>query len=416
MKYSLSLQIAIQYWLCLVVLAIFSGSKVFAQPSGNFSNQKPIVVGLNADMSLGSAESGKAIFRGISIAMHEINEAGGILDRPVVLKVADHQGSSIRGQQNMKQFDASNEVVAVFGGLHTPVVFIEKKKLFDTNLIKLPYLIPWAAGTPLVENPWIFRVSLRDEHAGPFLVNSALSKGHKKIALLLELTPWGKSNHQSMTAALAKKGLKPHILKWFKWNVPDQQMERVLGQIADSSADVVLFVGNSPEGITILRTLSNLETKKQFPVISHWGITGGKFAYNLGNRLNQIDLSFIQTYSFIKNEHEPKNQAFLQSAKAVFGDKIKDSRDLFSPAGTAHAYDLLYLLKQAIEKANTTDRKRVREALENLEAHEGLVKTYDPAFKAGLGIDHDALTSEDFHMAKYEFDEDRKKWLIVPAE
>jgi len=135
---------------------------------------QPIYIGLNADMTSGSRFAGIAIQRGIQIAITEINQKGGILGRKLALITKNHRGVPARGKRNMLQFSKNKKVVAVIGGLHTPVIMAEKRTLFDTNRIKIPYISPWAAGTPITNSPWIFRVSVRDEFAGPFLL-------HKKI-------------------------------------------------------------------------------------------------------------------------------------------------------------------------------------------------------------------------------------------
>ncbi len=66
--------------------------------------------------------------------------------------------------------------------------------------------------------------------------------------------------------------------------------------------------------------------------------------------------------------------------------------------GTAHAYDLVHLLAAAIRKAVTTDRSEVRDALEQLDRYEGLVRDYDPPFTP---LRHDALSAADFRMAAF---------------
>ena len=118
-------------------------------------------------MTLGSAQSGHAIKRGIQLALDEINQKGGVLGRKMVLLVKDHEGISARGVANFNAF-----LVAVMGGLHSPVALSELKVIHENRII---YLDPWAAATKIVKNDfhpnYVFRVSVNDEEAGPFLVN-----------------------------------------------------------------------------------------------------------------------------------------------------------------------------------------------------------------------------------------------------
>ena len=116
--------------------------------SSNAAAEPPILVGLNADMSSGSAQAGEAIKRGILIAMEEINQAGGVFGRKFKLTVKNHRGIPVRGKSNMETFAADPKVIAVIGGLHTPVVLAEKKTLFDSGRLGIPYLIPWPSRVP----------------------------------------------------------------------------------------------------------------------------------------------------------------------------------------------------------------------------------------------------------------------------
>ena len=146
----------------------------------------PIIIGLDADMSAGAAEGGLSIQRGAEIAIAEINEGGGVLGRPLQLKIKDHRGNPVRGANNIKSYAAMDNLVAVLGGVHTPVAMHELPLIHQHKII---YLGPWAAGTPVVKNGYqpnyVFRVSIRDEFAGAFLVQKALQKGYRKVALAL---------------------------------------------------------------------------------------------------------------------------------------------------------------------------------------------------------------------------------------
>ncbi|MCG8636733.1 MAG: ABC transporter substrate-binding protein, partial [Desulfobacterales bacterium] len=369
----------------------------------------PILIGLDADMSSGSSRSGIAIQRGILIAMDEINRSGGVLGRPLELVVRDHRGNPARGKDNIEELAAMKGLVAVVGGLHTPVVLAELPVIHKTRLL---HLVPWAAGTPVVENGYtpnfVFRVSVRDQYAGPYLAGRAIDGyGYKRPGLLLEQTGWGRSNNRAMTDALNKKGITAAGLQWFLWGAGKQDMKQLVTALKSNGADVILFVGNAPEGIALIQAMAALPGDEQLPILSHWGITGGSFFKSAEKQLASVDLRFLQTYSFLKPPFPARAEAVFTAYKKRWPE-IKNVRELFAPVGTAHAYDLIYLLKMAVEKAGDTDRDRVRSALEHLEGYEGLVKNYQPPFTAE---NHDALDTSDFQMARYAED-----GAIVPID
>lgn len=390
----------------LILITVFFLSGIPAWPG--FAAD-PVVIGLNADMSSGSARSGIAVKRGIILAMDEINTGGGILGRKLRLLVRDHRGNPARGVDNLREMAGEKHLAAVIGGLHTPVALAELPVIHENKLI---YLGPWAAGTPVVKNGYdpnfVFRVSVRDEFAGPFLAGRAVDAyGYEKPGFLLEQTGWGRSNHKAMTRALTQRGMAPAGVKWFLWGTDPARMGSLVASLKEDGADVILFVGNSPEGAALIRAMAELPAKQQLPVISHWGITGGNFFRETKGKLDKVDLVFLQTFSFLKPRF-PRRAAKVFEAYRARWPEAGTMRDIFAPAGTAHAYDLVHLLKKAVEKAGSLDSEAVRKALENLGPTRGLVKNYDPPFTAHM---HDALDAGDFRLARYAED-----GAIVPVD
>ena len=388
------------HW-CVLSLAVVALSPLNTEAA----EPKLIIVGLDADMSSGSARSGIAIQRGAEIAIDEINARGGVLGRPLQLVVKDHRGNPARGADNIEAFSAMDGVVAVLGGLHTPVALHELKLIHEHRMI---YLGPWAAGTPVVKNGYdpnyVFRVSVRDEYAGGFLVKEALKRGYRRIALALENTGWGRSNERAMKAALAAEGMKPVALSWFHWGAAN--MKDTINDLDSVNPDVILLVANAPEGLTIVKAMAARPAERRMPIISHWGITGGRFFEETKDVLDKVDLSILQTFSFIDPPFPDRAERVVKAYVERYPD-VAEARDIFAPVGTAHAYDLIHLLALAIEKAGTTDREAVRNALENLKPHKGLVQDYAPAFTTKM---HDALDAGDFRLSRYD-----RNGVIVPS-
>ncbi|HLL19730.1 MAG TPA: hypothetical protein VK439_13195, partial [Rubrivivax sp.] len=123
-----------------------------------------------------------------------------------------------------------------------------------------------------------------------------------------------------------------------------------------------------------------------------------------GTALKDVDFSVVQTFSFFR-ARQPQLDRFMGSARKYGIQRIED---IESPVGVAHAYDMMHILAKALTLANTTDRATVRNALENVKVHDGLVKRYAPPFTATR---HEALGPTELLMARY-----RQDGVIVPAE
>ncbi len=384
-------------------LLLFLGLSLIAIGTANAN--RPIIIGLDADMSSASAMAGQSIQRGALIAIHEINSRGGVLGRQLVLETRDHRGSPIRGKDNIEELAKLTDLAAILGGLHTPVA-LEVLPLIHTDHI--PFLIPWAAGTPIVDNGYtpnyVFRVSVRDAFAGKFLVDTALNNGFRQPGLLLENTGWGRSNLKAMTEAIIERGQQPPSVQWFNWGVNDLGEE--IMALQKDGVDVILLVANPPEGLALVNSMVALPANNRLPIISHWGITGGKFQHIAGKELTEVDLSFLQTFNFA-NPPFPKRAEKLFSAYKQLFKEYETSAEIPSAPGLAHAYDLIHLLAKAITKANTTDRPAVRNALEEIQSHSGVMADYAPPFSKNK---HDALGPDSFQIYRYD-----KLGTITPA-
>jgi len=354
-------------------------------------NNNEIIIGLNADIVAASALSGLAIKRGMLLAISEINQQGGLLGKTLRLIVRDNSGLSARGRDNMIYFSQLDNLVAVMCGIYSPIALSELDIVHDKKII---FLNPWAAATKIVDNGYspnyVFRVSVRDEYAGPFLIEKALEK-YNNIALLLVNDGWGKGNEKSMTQALINRQLKPASIQWFNWGEKD--MTAQLNNIEQSGADVIILVSAAAEGASIIKTMAARD--KKLPIISHWGITGGHFWKAVNRELDSVQLSFLQSFSFF-NATTEKSKNLIKQYFQTYG--VESIRDIIAPVGTAHAYDLVHLLAMAIKKAGTIDRKVVRDALEQLDDYHGVVKHYKPAFTPER---HDALDRSSFILCRY---------------
>jgi branched-chain amino acid transport system substrate-binding protein len=382
-----------------MVLKVFSAVLLASLVCPTFvlaADPAPILIGLNADMSTADAESGEAIKAGALIAIAEINASGGVLGRPLALEVRDHRRNPARGVVNVRDLADQEDVVAILGGKHTPVVLAELETIHEMGI---PYLVPWAAGTAIIDNGYtpnfVFRVSIRDEFAGGVMVEHAVSQGHERLGLVLERTGWGRSNEKSLLLAARERGLPvPHV-EWFTWG--EEGFCRFVDRLVAAGCQALIFVGNAPDGVSLMRSLLSQPLSRRLPVISHWGIVGGEFLEPLGAHLADLDLVFLQSYSFLDPPFPDRAERVFQGYQALFPE-ARDMTAISAPTGVAHAYDLVHLLARAVEQAGTTERARVRDALENLDAHTGLIRDYAPPFTADR---HDALDQRDYHMARF---------------
>ncbi len=235
---------------------------------------------------------------------------------------------------------------------------------------------------------------------------AAKRAGHERFGLMLERTGWGRSNEKAMLGAIADQGMASVGIDWFNWGTKD--LRASIKRLRASGADAVLLVANPAEGIIAIKNMASLPAAARLPIFSHWGITGGEFFNSVGaDALARVNLRFLQTYSFLRPPKPTRAAPVMDAYFRRFDDAAR-AEDIFSPVGTAHAYDLIHLLARAITRAGSVERSKVRDALEGLDVHAGLVRDYAPPFTP---VRHDALDVTDFIMARFD-----DMGRIVPVE
>ena len=357
--------------------------------------------------------SALAMMMGLNTALDEVGFQ--LQGYRLELVPKNHRGNSVRSKQHMKEFIEDPDALFILGGLHSSP-YIRYRDYINENQVLL--LIPWAAGGPITRYDqglnWVFRLSIDDTKAGYRMIQYAHDKKSCKTPhLLLEDTPWGKSNFETMSKAMKQYSDVKLSVSWFNWNTKVNSARILLRDIANSGSDCILFVGNSIEGVDIFEAIVSLEESQRLPVVSHWGITGGDFEKHIdAQKREKLDLSFIQTcFSFLGDKDNAIKDSIFDRAKKLYPQALESSVNVSSPAGFIHSYDLGKLFIQAVNEIKLTgdvrvDRVAIRNKLENINTPvEGLLKIYSAPFSAWSTDDqdaHEALGLDDFCMATYD--------------
>lgn len=368
--------------------------------SGPLSAAVPVLIGLDLEQKDITSTSDDAILFGAQQAVAEINARGGVLQgRPLQLLVRDNRSVPQRGTANVREFAKTPELVAFLTGKFSPVALEQVPLLPALQMIMLD---PWAAADGIVDNGqrtnWVFRLSLNDTMAVTAILRQARARGFRKVGVMLPTIGWGRSNHEALQRLMP---LFPEMqlvgVEWFTMAGEPVLVDRYLN-LRREGAEALILVANEREGAQLLRETAQLPPAQRMPVLSHWGVTGGDFPKLAGAALHEQDFSVVQTYSFGQARTRRARELGL-AAMGRFGVNHPDK--LPSPVGIAHAYDLVHLLAMAVERAGTTDRRAIRDALERLPAHDGVVRAYRPPFTARR---HEALTVDDLFFSRYRRD------------
>jgi branched-chain amino acid transport system substrate-binding protein len=349
--------------------------------------QDTIKIGLVTALSGQSARAGEAITRGLTIAIDELNASGGALGRKFELIRRDDEATPAKGVIAARELVHKEKVAVLFGGLDTPVSIAIIPVITEA---KVPFMGPWAAGTPITHNGtnpnYAFRVSAVDEIVDKAMLQYAQKNFNaKKPGLILVNNPWGESNEKGLKAAMAAKNVTPAGIEKFEGN--DVDVVPQLTRLKNAGADTLFLVGNVGPSAQVVKSLDRMGWKP--PIVSHWGPAGGRFTELAGPSAPSVH--FVQTYSFFGNQR-PVGQKVLKALMAKYPD-IKGAGDVTPAVGVANAYDAMMLTALAIRNAGSTEGPKVREGYYKIASYDGLIKNYRQPFTA---TNHDAITENDY--------------------
>lgn len=397
-----------------VVLTVSSGPARTAQPDS-------LNVYIDADFSVAPIV-GEAIELGLLTALAEVD--GRVAGLPVTVQRMDHRTNSRRSQRNFKQFLNDPNAIAMFGGKQSPPYLSYGDQI---NAYGVPLLLAWSAAAPITRlatgsGNFIFRLSVDDKQAGPFLVEQALQDGCHDVALLLVDTGWGRANLRTITAALEARQLVPTAVIMVPNDIGKAAARNVARDLANSKAQCSLAVLTTDTGSTVLAALSEMEV--DIDVFSHWGIFGQRFPVNVPFEMREsLNLRVLHTCGLsIEQAGSPVLANALERANEINGQILRLA-DISAPAGFVHGYDLGRIFLAAAEQAATTAewsdspiarRAALRNALAELEQPiDGIMTRYAPPFSDLTESNpdgHEALGQESLCLAV--FDEENH---LVPA-
>ena len=345
-------------------------------------NAQDIKLGFNGDLSASpSAQSGRAGVIGIEAAIEDINAAGGVLGRKLVLVSRDDQSQPPKSIQNMSDLIDNEKVVAVFGPTNSGNALAWRH---IPNQKKIPTMGMIGSGTDITKpmspgaDNYMFRVSMMDREQVAALVAYALKSGSKKIGVMGETTGYGQGGVKDMLEILKLHNIEPVGVE--KFAVSDTDMTSQLNKLKSAGADTLMVWA---QGTPIGQLVRSMDKINYFPtLLTSWAADNITYFDAAGKALADKPV-FLRTMA---DPATPKQKRLY--------DRIGSK--LAAPSAfpfAVHGYDATLLVAAAIRQAGTTDGSKMREALEDMKSSvDGVMKVYTKPFSK---TDREGLTAED---------------------
>ena len=289
---------------------------------------------------------------GSKLAFEEINKNGGILGKQVEYIVLDEKGDSTEAVTAYNKL-VDEGVVALIGDITSKPSLAVAEVAAQDNL---PMITPTGTQFNITEaGPNVFRVCFTDPYQGVVLANFAKNNLNAETAAVVvnNSSDYSDGVAKAFVEQAEKLGLK--VVAKEGYSDGDKDFRAQLTKILPTNPDV-LVVPDYYEQVALLTTQAReVGIKATFVGPDGWdGVAKTLDASAYGAVENSY---FTNHYSL--QDQSPKVQNFLKAYKEAYNEEPS--------AFSALSYDAAYMMKAAIEKAGTTDKQAVVDALKNLD-------------------------------------------------
>ncbi|MDR0532208.1 MAG: branched-chain amino acid ABC transporter substrate-binding protein [Oscillospiraceae bacterium] len=344
---------AIRYIAVLAALTLLSS--VFAgcgKTSGGTEAEKPITIGVLVPLSGSEAYYGNDMLQSYKLACDEINAAGGVLGRKLALYEADDGCDPNMATQAASKIIAKG-VDFVVGGYGSGATIPTLQLFYDEDLLMLVSCANSTDITKLGLNQ-TFMINSPGTHAVITLTELCKSLGTKKVALIHQGDAYTKNLSDICEKELPKSDIAIAKVQVMEKNTPD--VSAIVTAIRNSGADFVYWCGYHADGSNVIKQLRR-----------------GGYQGNIAVGDGSASVELISACGSDGEGVYVTSPPFVEFAQG--GEKfVADYKAKFNMAPGTYAtlcYDTIYLLKEAIEQAGTTETASVRDAVQGA-AYQGL--------------------------------------------
>ncbi len=334
-----------------------------------------VKIGYIAALTGDWAAYGQTEKRTAELAVDEINAKGGIKGLPVELVVYDFRGRQEDAVNAVRRLINEDEVLAIVGA-NSSGINIATAAL--VNKAGVPQ-IGTVSTNPAVTvdrkgkvRPYSFRVCFTDPYQGKLIAYfSARELGRLKAAILYDVgNDYSQGLREFFMKSYGNYGGKVVADLGFRGG-QDVDFRAQLTEIRKSGADVLVLPNMGKEMALIMKQARELGMDE---IVFVGGDGYGEFMWEIAG--DAMENSYWINHVA---PEDPAMQPFFASYREKYNDECKEF------VNGILAYDAMYLVADAIKRANSTDPKAIRDALEKTE---------------NLELHHAVITMDEFHNPK----------------
>ena len=370
----------------IVALALLVGAGVQAA--------EPIKVGAILAVTGPASFLGGPESRTLKMLAEEVNAKGGINGHKVELIIMDSGANPEKAVSFAKQLIEEKKVLAILG----PSTSGETMKIKGIAEEGKAILLSCAAAEVIV-NPvakWVFKTPQKDSDAIQVIFNQMKKMKISRIGVLSGNTGFGKAGKGQIEKLAPGNGIT--ILASEVYDKASTDLTAEVTKLKAANVEAIVNWSIVPAQSIVIKNVRQIGFIG--PIFQSHGFGNIKYVEAAGVAAEGVifPAGRLLVAGVLPDSNPQK--AVLLKYKNDYEKKYKEEASTFG----GHAYDAFMILAKAIEKAGSTDKEKVRDAIETMRGFVGTGGVFD--FSAedhnGLGIDaFELLTVKDGKFALY---------------
>ena len=329
---------------------------------------EPVRIGITTILSGPTADRGQSEQYGAQLALNEINQAGGVLGRPVEAFYADNACKPDIGVPATKRLIEQVHVPVIIGALCTPVTHAIEPVVKEAGV---PLIIATSAGQDFVDasgvggNPYLFKTIPSESDIAKGLVRYLGGKTIRSVAIAAEAGAFPQAGAAAFASAATAAGMKVTAREVITPGSSD--FGALMDTLKAGSPDALLIMPGSSTG-AFFKAYEAAGLK--MPVSGRLDIGAALAAVSPAFRDAGGLASLTSIAVFTPLLDKPEVKAFVASYQAHYG-LMPTQRSFF-------VYEATYLAVDAIRRAKADEPAAIEAALKTTTMPSRLGGTYAP--------------------------------------
>ena len=347
--------------------------------------QEPIRIGSVLSTTGPAAFLGDPEEKTLKLYVDRINADGGVLGRKLELVIYDDGSDANKSNSFAKRVVLQDKVDIIVGGSTTGTTM---SMLPQVEGSKTPFFSMGAASV-IVEpvRPYTFKLPHSDRLAAQKVLQDMKKRGITKFALLSDTGGFGKGGHTETLKAAQAMGMTISVDQ--NYGEKDTDITPQLTKVKSSDAQAIFVFGTGQAPAIVAKNYQQLGLK--VPLYMSHGQASMEFVKLSGDAAEGIRMpSPALLVAEQLADGDPQKKIGVDY-KNTYEKQYKTDVSTFG----GYAYDGLMMSIAAFKQVGSTDKKKVRDAIEGMKNFPGVNGVYNMS-----ATDHNGLDDKSFVMTE----------------